>query len=314
MKKIPTLLLIAAITFAFVATLATTRLTYAAGDASTGTGSNAFGVAIAGPSPDALVVAQGDSDSVPQYAPVMACKELGSGRAVLVGDCNWFDDEYRNLGDNQLLLLNSFSWLSLSGNKILWIESTHYYSQYSIDDAYYDGLKALFIANGYAITKYTGTITDAALSGYDIVAITNTATGYQADARIFASGEIDAIENFVRNGHGLFLAAENGVLYGNDNFDPIASKFGVVFDNNFVEDPTDYYLNTYWPIIHTFAVHPVTSGVSSFYHIYGCSLSGLPSPVIPEAPFGTIMLTITMLIAFLGIVGFRRFRTNLQAR
>jgi ABC-type amino acid transport substrate-binding protein len=306
-------LLMATLILVSVAMLGPPSVALATSDAATGEG-------IASASPKyvvsttltpAVAVAYSDGDSNPADAPVMACYTC-SGRVVITGDCNWFDDTYRSLGDNQPLLLNSFSWLSLTGSNVLWIEVTNYHLQYSIDDAYYDGLKALLIANGYTVTKYIGTITGDALSGYDILAITNTATGSDVNAKTFTTSEIDAIEDFVSSGHGLFLAAENGELYGNDNFDPIGARFGVTFDNNAVRDPSNYYINTFWPIIHVFATHALTSGVSNHYHIFGCTLSGTVEHVIPEVPFGTIMASLGMIIALAGFLGFKRFRPKFQ--
>jgi hypothetical protein len=255
----------------------------------------------------AMGIASSDSDSSPANAPVMASKTSGTGRAVLTGDSNWFDDKYRSRNNNQLLLLNSFSWLSLTGNKVLWIEVENYYLQYSIDDNLYNGLKALLIANSYSVTKYTGTITNDALSEYDIIAITNTATGIRSHAKVFANSEIDAIENFVRNGRGLFLAGENPG-YGNDNLDPVAGRFGMGFDNVCVSDPTNHGLAPEHPIIHVFAAHAVTTGVSSNYYTAGCPLTGLPQQVIPEVPWGTIVASIMMIIAVVGFLTFPRLR------
>jgi hypothetical protein len=36
------------------------------------------------------------------------------------------------------------------------------------------------------------------------------------------------------------------------------------------------------------------------------------TPVIPEVPFGTVIASLSMIVAMVGFVGFRRFRPKLQ--
>ncbi len=80
----------------------------------------------------------------------------------------------------------------------------------------------------------------------------------------------------------------NWVVMGsnaNTNLNAISTALGtgITFNNDTVYDNTNNYNGTnYWPLISTFAPHPVTNGLTKLAYILGCSLS-VQSPGIAIA-------------------------------
>jgi hypothetical protein len=218
-----------------------------------------------GQDPEAL--AWSDGDSIPPLTPVLACKEHSNGRVVIINDNNFFDDNEINNADNKQLTLNIFEWLSISGKRILWYQK-NVYTQYTITENY------LPIANelrgrGYSVTSFNDTIDAAALGNSDILVILTTGNW---DNYIYKS-EIDFIEDFVKDGNALLLGGENSNC-PTEYLNPIGSRFGVTFNKDKLVDPTNNNGNIKDPVIHLFASHIITSGISSFIPEVCCTLGG----------------------------------------
>lgn len=117
--------------------------------------------------------------------------------------------------------------------------------------------------SGFSVaTLSTKPIIYEKLQRYDVLIILSSGDYY-------SDSEIDAIERFVKNGGGLFLAVE---LSGDDYFgtNAIAKKFGVSFaKGGWISDATyhygtgEKYRDT--PKISDIKSHKITKGVSSFY-------------------------------------------------
>lgn len=104
------------------------------------------------------------------------------------------------------------------------------------------------------------------LKGYAVFVISFPQKG-------FTKEEIETLNNYVSEGGGVFLVAEEGDFnHFKERLNSISKKFGITFNDDEVLDPTDK-IGDYYSIIHTFKDHPVTQGVDKFVLYGGCSLN-----------------------------------------
>ena len=118
---------------------------------------------------------------------------------------------------------------------------------------------------GYAVDAFSGTITQSLLSAYDAFLI-GIAWGS------FTQSEMQAIEDFVKDGGGLWLIGLgwSWVGYHPDStiydypMNQIAQRFGAFYNDDIIFDPTDYTTDPGSAIFHSPFIysHPVTQGVS----------------------------------------------------
>lgn len=118
---------------------------------------------------------------------------------------------------------------------------------------------------GYVVDTFTGTLTQSLLSGYCVLVI-GTAWGS------FAQSKIQAIEDFVKNGGGLWLIGlgwswvdyHPGTTIEDYPMNKIAQRFGAFFNPDIIFDPTDYTNIPASAIFHLPFIqsHRVTQGVT----------------------------------------------------
>ncbi len=136
----------------------------------------------------------------------------------------------------------------------------------TIDDNYADFADEVR-AMGYGMDELqTGPLTPAALSGYCALVL--------ADPEIaFTEDEVQAVHDFVEAGGGLFVLGEGGDKPENNNCNPILEPFGMRLDQDYIYDGTDNYLGiSFCPLIHEFADHPVTAGLTELWYAVGASI------------------------------------------
>ncbi len=98
----------------------------------------------------------------------------------------------------------------------------------------------------------------------------------------FSGDEVAALEDFVKNGGGLFLVGDEGNWKGfKDIINSVSDKFGITFNDDEVHDPTDSIAESY-SVIHTMKPHPIVDDVDKFVIYGGCSLN-LSSDAQPVA-------------------------------
>jgi hypothetical protein len=96
---------------------------------------------------------------------------------------------------------------------------------------------------------------------------------------VFAPSEVAAVTGFVAGGGGLWLFHET--LRDPSGINSVAAEFGVLFQNDYVRDPSNNEGQLFWPTIYLLAKHPITQGVASYGYYSGCCLIvGAPSAVI----------------------------------
>jgi tetratricopeptide (TPR) repeat protein len=123
------------------------------------------------------------------------------------------------------------------------------------------------IAAGYTI-QFGKTLE---LTGYDILVIAIPTVP-------FAGFELDAIHTFVRNGGGLLLLGESGILSTKNvaDFNELAGYYNIEFQRDMVVDPENNLVldQSYAeiPLIENFADHLVTRDIKRIFFAFGCSL------------------------------------------
>ena len=118
---------------------------------------------------------------------------------------------------------------------------------------------------GYIVETFSGMLTQSLLSTYSVLVI-GTAWGS------FAQSEIQAIEDFVKNGGGLWLTGlgwswvdyHPGSTLEDYPMNKIAQRFGAFFNPDIIFDPTDYTNDPGSAIFHSpfIETHPATQGVN----------------------------------------------------
>lgn len=116
----------------------------------------------------------------------------------------------------------------------------------------------------YQVETGTDSLTPELLSGQDILIIkTPTAP--------FSPPEVDAIEQFVANGGGLFLIGDHTNVFGTSTYlNPIAQRFGLYFRYDATYNLINLGLNVY-DRPHRFA-HPIVQNMPTYLFATSCSM------------------------------------------
>ncbi|NQE04683.1 hypothetical protein C5S32_02320 [ANME-1 cluster archaeon GoMg1] len=133
----------------------------------------------------------------------------------------------------------------------------------------YSKFASLLEDRGYEVeTLNSSPITTEKLTNCSIFVI-------PAPTKPFDANEIMAIREFVSNGGNLLLINEwGGDFRQGSNLNNLSKKFGVVFNNDTVNDPTNNFHNTpSYVLIHEFSGHYITKDVNEFLYPAGCSLA-----------------------------------------
>ena len=132
----------------------------------------------------------------------------------------------------------------------------------------YSKFASLLKDRGYEVkTLNSSPITTEKLTNCSIFVI-------PAPTKPFDANEIMAIREFVSNGGNLLLINEwGGDFRQGSNLNDLSKKFGVVFNNDTVNDPTNNFHNTSsYALIHEFRGHYITKDINEFLYPAGCSL------------------------------------------
>jgi len=154
--------------------------------------------------------------------------------------------------------------------KILFDETGPYgkdFTIYSIGPLGASSYANLLENNGFDVSKITDApITSDKLKGVNVLI-------FMAPSRNYTDDEIKSIDDFVRNGGGLFLLGDNwGQEDGGSDyaFNKLAQSFGVSYANNsLLLDSNNYYILTENPKITNISSSPITANVPEFYYILG---------------------------------------------
>jgi hypothetical protein len=188
------------------------------------------------------------------------------GRVAVSGDsdfiCDSFDWDSDGTNDyfeyeNRDLALNTIRWLSAAGlieRVVLFDESNNPY--YTISGFWsLAELGRYLTANGYTIKWMTTFYTSLLAQAHALV------IGDNSIATAYSTAEEVAITQFVQEGGGLMILADNGAW--NDHMDPIANIFGLDYNESVIHESDDYIGSTTYPIFDgaNIGTHPVTQGV-----------------------------------------------------
>lgn len=129
---------------------------------------------------------------------------------------------------------------------------------------------------GYQVDHHTsGEITAAVLNNHDVL----IAAIYNPD---YTDDEKNAISKYVEEGGSLMIIGEYGHGRFSDHTITFLNLFGAIYDDNMVEDPTNYFQepfdDTFWVLYdaeRNFIAHPVLTGIESIMLYAASSLSGL---------------------------------------
>ncbi len=208
---------------------------------------------------------------------VLACAMPGEGRVVCLGMTKPFmirkvpkpqsENAWRGYYNAQNLTINLATWLGRGGKKIL-IDQTHHQYEFYPDKKYgyeYEYLNWLEKA-GFKIVLNTYNEFEPELSyenlmKFDIVFLIGFRTTLSnTGARwlwSYSENEIENITRYVNSGGGLLIAVnsqDTDLGASCDIYNPIATKFGLKFNNNTIK--TNYH--NYWD----FLKHPIVKNVS----------------------------------------------------
>lgn len=117
--------------------------------------------------------------------------------------------------------------------------------------------------NGFEVVpNAVSPITFKMLEGYDVLVIAGPYGGDPLQYR-FPTNEVDAIVNFVEQGHGLL---EQSIMSNSaiETANQVSTEFGVTFRLPHVFDDTNYCSQEANPIIYEMIDHPVTGGIRQF--------------------------------------------------
>lgn len=139
----------------------------------------------------------------------------------------------------------------LGAGKTIAIDEGH--GNFHTKDGRYRPFAMLLEADGYNVDSHSAQFTDDSLSDVDILVISNAlhpdnATNWELPTpSAFTESEIDAVEDFVVAGGGLFLIADHMPMPGAAA--ELAARFGIEFSNGFVfEDVEDGQAATTQPV------------------------------------------------------------------
>jgi len=163
--------------------------------------------------------------------------KYGAGHFIAVGHDGFIGDGAVNNFDNPTFLKNAFNWMNNGGNKVVKMTSGH--SEW-VNFSNTPQFQNIIGQDGFLTSNLSGTISNAALVGVDILVIGN-AWG------TMTATEIDAIHNFVNNGGGLFMLGLGwsyeyyvGPLQ-NFAMNQIASPMGVEWITGTINDPVNQF-------------------------------------------------------------------------
>ena len=191
-------------------------------------------------------------------SPMVVHKIMGKGHVVLLG----FDFSIVEGNVSQIL-----------GNSIrlhqhIVFDASHIPINYiSIG---YNGFAMDLVSKGFAVSAM-GTFSSAYLSACDVLVLT---PGYAT----YSSSEIDAIEDFVKAGGGLFIVSD-WTTFG-DTLDSVMWRFGFSRDTtHHLNDTNDYTVNTSWVVYGSGNIwnHSITQEVASVELYRGSGLQSLPA-------------------------------------
>jgi len=189
--------------------------------------------------------------------------------------------------DNKILVLIVLSLLlstltiatvaaAQNNPKVLFDETGPYgkdFTIYSIGPLGASTYANLLQNNGFTVSKITDEpITPDSLKGVKVLIV-------MAPARNYTDDEINTIDNFVKNGGGLFLLGDNwGTEDGGSDyaFNKLAKSFGVAYANNtLLLDSSNYFILTENPKITNISSSPITTNVPEFYYILGTYITNV---------------------------------------
>ncbi|MFX1295798.1 MAG: hypothetical protein ACFFD2_13220, partial [Promethearchaeota archaeon] len=206
-------------------------------------------------SDDTSVVEDAGNDSLVVH------KIMGQGHIVILG----FDMYNRN-SDFDMLLANA---IRLHQHVVF--DSSHNAYGTIFDDlsSFADDL----VAEGFAVSNM-GTFSPAFFNACDVLVISAGTTTY-------TSAEVDAIESFVQNGGGLFVATDWGT-YG-EELDPITTRFGFTrYATDYITDFDDTIAGDSYNVYDgdNIVNHSTTLGVTRVELDRNTGFSALPSNAI----------------------------------
>lgn len=191
-------------------------------------------------------------------SPAVIHKIMGNGHIILLGfDFNIID------GNTSMILSNA---IRLHQHVVF--DASHIPLHF-ISLGFYEFATDL-VSKGFAVSSM-GTFSSAYLSACDVLVLT---PGYSA----YNTTEIDAIEDFVKAGGGLFIVTD-WTTFGN-TLDPVMLKFGFSRDTtNHLNDTNDYTVNTRWVVYGSGNIwnHSITQEVSSVELYRGTGLQSIPT-------------------------------------
>ncbi|MHA1338393.1 MAG: Gldg family protein [Promethearchaeota archaeon] len=136
-----------------------------------------------------------------------------------------------------------------------------------IEGPSYNDFVSFLFGSSYKIGQIKGGITLDKLKQYDVFIIGNP---YQSFLEI---EEINAIEQYVREGGGLFVISDEGGDYENEtNLNELTEKFGFRFNIDKVFDSVMFMNQQDKPIISNFEPHYITKDIEQIVHSSGCSI------------------------------------------
>jgi hypothetical protein len=189
--------------------------------------------------------------------PIVVHKIMGRGHIVYLGfDLYSSDSNYENLLGNVIRLHRHVIFDASHGQTETIF---NYFSDYADD----------LVSEGFAISSMSS-FNPAYINTGDVLIITRASTTY-------TEGQVDVIENFVKNGGGLFVATDSE-LYGNE-IDPIINRFGFIREDTYSLEDSDDLLNGYPILIEYDNIinHSLTLGVSTIEFYYHTGFTTIPS-------------------------------------
>ncbi len=207
--------------------------------------------------------AQWDNGTVVNAMPCYVAGVHGPGRVVVAGEGNFLADDYDNDSDgtddyydrdNSLLARNTIRWLSAAGiteRIVLFDESTN--PAFTISFGFGE-LARYLTSNGYTV-KWMSTFYPSLLAQAHVLVICD------GGSSSYTAGQITDIVSFVGAGGGLFLIGDNTVL--NDIVSPIASQFGLIYNETALYDTDDFIGDPRYIIWDgaNIGTHPITLGI-----------------------------------------------------
>lgn len=136
-----------------------------------------------------------------------------------------------------------------------------------IENSSFNDFVAYLFSSGFRVGQIKQGISKEKLSQYNIFIMGNP---YQSN---FEVEEIKAIEEYVKEGGGLFIISDEEGDRGNEiNLNDLTTKFGFVFNPDKISDSMIYVKDQDKPLIKDLEPHFITKDVEQFVHSSGCSI------------------------------------------